>query len=236
MKRRFYILFKHLALFFAFIIFLGGCATHKKDRRVITGLKDELSIASGKLDLFKRENLNLKKELVLFKKAQDIDSHKFVKAQEVFERVLSDEITAKDVWVQMTERGLVIRVSAEKLFVSGTAALSDGGSALLDKTSGLIKEEFPLNYIYIEGHTDNQSLAIFEWKSDWDFSFARALSVLKYFTEKKHMDPLRFSASGFGQYRPTTSNDTREGRRLNRRVEIVISVQRPKSFSGGEEE
>ncbi len=103
----------------------------------------------------------------------------------------------------------------------------------MDRVLEICRVEFPDNYLYIEGHTDNQSLAVFEWKSDWDFSFARALSVVDYFTVKKGTDPLKLSASGFGRYRPRTSNDTKEGRSLNRRVEIIVSPQRLKHIFQG---
>ncbi|MBI5873927.1 MAG: OmpA family protein [Candidatus Omnitrophica bacterium] len=212
--------------FFIIALFLAGCASTRPEKERMDSLTVQLESASHKFELAKRENLNLKKELILFKKYQDIDTARFIAAQADFEKELAGEISAGEVWIQMTDRGLIVVIDAEKLFVSASNALSDPGKEFLGKITGLIGQYFVTNYIYIEGHTDNQSLAVFEWKSDWEFSFARALSILKYFTEKKGMDPLRFSASGFGQYRPRASNDTKEGRRLNRRIEIVISPQK----------
>lgn len=213
---------------FILIFCLAGCASGSR-QRPIKSLREELAVVSNKFELAKEENLNLKRELLLFKNYQDIDSHKFIEALGIFQKELAKEIADKDVWVHITERGLVIIISAEKLFLSGSDTLSEEAKGLLDEISVIIEDNFPLNYLYIEGHTDNQSLAIFEWKSDWDFSFARALSVLKYLEEKKHVDPLRLSASGFGQYRPRQSNETKEGRRLNRRIEIIISPQKLKA-------
>lgn len=215
-----------LILCAAGLLFNAGCAsTCKKDRRLITDLRAELSSLSQKFDLAKKENLNLKRELLVFKKYQDLDTQQLAEAVDVVRNALAPEMAEDNVWLQLSERGLLITISAEKLFVTASDNLSDAGKALLDKVADIIKQNFPSNYIYIEGHTDNQSLAVFEWKTDWDFSFARALNVLKYFTEKKGLDPLKFSASGFGQYRPRSTNDTKEGRRLNRRVVIVISPQ-----------
>ncbi len=216
---RIYFLFA-LAVMYA----LAGCASSRESKSMFD-LKNRLSVVSNKFELAKKENLNLKKELLLFKRHQDIDSHKFIEVLGVFEQELAKEIGDKNLWVRVSDRGLVITVSAEELFLSGSDALSEGGKALLDRISDLIQKNFVSNYLYIEGHTDNQSLAVFEWKSDWDFSFARALVVLKYFEEKKGIDPLRLSASGFSQYRPRAKNDTKDGRRLNRRIEIIISPQ-----------
>ena len=214
---------------------LAGCASGKDRIRVsgISDLKKQLSVVSAKFEAARKENLTLKRELVLYKKSQDIDTRRFIEALDIFENEFSDDIAKKEAWIRITDRGLVITVSAEKLFISGSDALSDEGKAFLDRVLEICRVEFPDNYLYIEGHTDNQSLAVFEWKSDWDFSFARALSVVDYFTVKKSMDPLKLSASGFGRYRPRTSNDTKEGRSLNRRVEIIVSPQRLKHIFQG---
>lgn len=206
----------------AIVFLISGCAS-RDDLKLVGNLQAQLVDATHKFESARKENSDLKEELVLFKKAEGIDSEKFIQAEDALTEALAQEETRKQAWVHISDRGLVIIISAEKLFVSGSDNLTGEGEALLDKIFNIIKGRFLSNYIYVEGHTDNQSLAVFEWKSDWDFSFARALSVVKYFTEREHMDPLRLSASGFGQYRPRQSNETKEGRRLNRRVEIIIS-------------
>ena len=211
--------------FLIFALFISGCAS-APDVKTIHQLQEQVVSVSSKLELAKNENLNLKQELTLFKRTQDIDSEKFIEARDSLQTALAEGEAKKEAWVRLSDRGLVITITADELFTSGSADLTQGAKALLDKIFNIIADRFGSNYIYIEGHTDNQSLAVFEWKSDWDFSFARALSVVQYFSEKKHMDPLRLSASGFGQYRPRQSNETKEGRRLNRRMEIVISPHR----------
>lgn len=211
-----------------FLWALIGCAG-TPDKRPADDLGTRLDAVSDKFELAKRENLSLKRELALYRQAHDIDSKRFLRAADTFVAGLGPVLTDGSVSAGITDRGFVVTILVDQLFVSGTDTLSDQGKAFLDKIAVLISSCFPDDYLYIEGHADNQSLAIFEWKSDWEFSFARALSVLKYFTDHKGMDPLRLSASGFGQYRPRAANDTREGRRLNRRIEIVISPQRVKT-------
>lgn len=210
-----------------FCVFSSGCATENLQlKQQMTELNTQLVAVALKFDLAKRENLNLKRELALFKKNNDVDSRWFLRALSVFETDFSDEVSSGGVAAELTDRGMVVMVLSDRLFVSASDALSDAGKEFLDRITRFISDQFRAHYIYVEGHTDNQSLAVFEWKSDWDFSFARALSVVKYFTEKKALDPLRFSASGFGQYRPRSTNDTKEGRRLNRRIQIIISPQK----------
>lgn len=121
----------------------------------------------------------------------------------------------------MEDKGLVITFVAEVLFDSGKADLRKESLPILDKVVRVLKEEVPYNNIGIEGHTDNEPIKYSKWKSNWELSVQRALSVLHYL-ESKGIDPKRLFASGYGEYRPVASNDTPEGRQRNRRVEIVI--------------
>ena len=206
---------------------LSGCATTGQERLATTEtLEDQLARCRDQAAALEKENLEIQREVEIYRKAQDVDHDQLVAARDALAEAFQEEVAAKSVAVSVTARGLAVVVAAEKLFVSGSDALSPEGKALLDRVAPLIDATLPGHYVYIEGHTDNQPLAVFEWKSDWEFSFARALSVLKYFTEVKNMDPLRLSAAGFGQYRPLATNDAKEGRSQNRRVELFISPQR----------
>ncbi len=203
---------------------LAGCATPDRQRTVT--LEDELARSRAQMAALDKKNRRFEQELALFRKAQEIDHDQLLAARDAFAETFREAVAEKSMGVSVTARGLDVFISAEKLFISGSDALSPEGKGLLDRVAPLIDATLPGHYVYIEGHTDNQPLAVFEWKSDWEFSFARSLSVLKYFTEVRKMDPLQFSAAGFGQYRPRATNDTKEGRSQNRRVELVISPQR----------
>ena len=108
------------------------------------------------------------------------------------------------------------------LFDSGRAELKKGADAVLDKAAGVLMK-FKDADIVIEGHTDNvpQTNTV-KYKNNLWLSGARAMTVLEYLTEVEHMDPKKLSASGKGEYEPTASNKTAEGRQKNRRVEIKI--------------
>jgi chemotaxis protein MotB len=135
---------------------------------------------------------------------------------------LAQEIQDKQVTLKMMEKGLVITFLADVLFDSGKAAIKSEAYPILDKVARVLKEDVPQLNVGIEGHTDNQPIRYSGWKSNWELSTARALSVLHYLIEKKEISPERVSAIGYGEYRPVATNDTTEGRQLNRRVEIVI--------------
>lgn len=139
----------------------------------------------------------------------------------VLEEQLAQEIKDKQVRLAMEEKGLVITFVAEVLFDSGKAVLKPEGLPILDKVVRILREQVPENNIGIEGHTDNEPIKYSGWKSNWELSAQRALTVLHYL-ESKGMSPKRLSQAGYGEHRPVASNETAEGRQLNRRVEIVI--------------
>ena len=149
----------------------------------------------------------------------DIDE--LQKAKEALEDKLKNEINDKEVTVQRLQKGLVITFVAEVLFDSGKADLRKESFGKLDKIVGVVQDVVPDLNVGIEGHTDNEPIKHSAWKSNWELSSHRALSVLYYLSEH-NINPLRLAATGYGEYHPVGSNDTKESRQKNRRVEIVI--------------
>jgi chemotaxis protein MotB len=143
-------------------------------------------------------------------------------AQKTLEDRLAQEIQDKQVKLERLEKGLVITVVGDLLFDSGKATVRPEAYSVLDKVSKVLNENVPDFNVGIEGHTDNVPIKHSNWKSNWELSSARALSVLHYLTNKENVDPARLSAIGYGEYRSVASNDSKSGRQQNRRVEIVI--------------
>ncbi len=146
-------------------------------------------------------------------------------ARRLLENALSKEIEDKQVKLEMMEKGLVITVVGDVLFDSGKAKVRSQSYSILDKVATVLKDNVPELNVGIEGHTDNIPIKHSGWKSNWELSTARALSVLHYLVEEKDISPERVSAIGYGEFRPVASNDIKDGRQLNRRVEIVILSQ-----------
>jgi chemotaxis protein MotB len=149
------------------------------------------------------------------------DRDELERAKDELEKQLQDEINNKQVKVEMQDKGLVITFVSEVLFDSGKAKLRTDASPKLDKVADVLNTTVADLNVGIEGHTDNQPIRRSGWKSNWELSTARALSVLHYLSDKNVAEP-RLAAIGYGEYRPVASNDTKEGRQANRRVEIVI--------------
>ena len=78
--------------------------------------------------------------------------------------------------------------------------------------------------ITVDGHTDNTPFSgIAEFKDNWEFSQARALSVVKYMIMELNFSGSRLAANGFGEYQPINIEDTPEARAQNRRIEIKLT-------------
>jgi chemotaxis protein MotB len=168
---------------------------------------------------------------VIFQKGRRTDIEKISKlkndlselerAKQELEKRLQDEINNKQVKVEMQDKGLVITFVAEVLFDSGKAKLRQDSLSKLSKVANVLNTTVADLNVGIEGHTDNEPIKKSGWKSNWELSTARALSVLHYLSEQSVNEP-RLSAIGYGEYRPVASNDAKAGRQKNRRVEIVI--------------
>jgi chemotaxis protein MotB len=144
------------------------------------------------------------------------------RAKGLLEQKLGQEISDKQIKLQMMEKGLVITVVGDLIFDSGKAKIRPEAYDLLNKVAGVLKENMAQFNVGIEGHTDNVPITKSGWKSNWELSTARALSVLHYLASEQGVSPERLSAIGYGEYRPVASNETKDGRKQNRRVEIVI--------------
>ena len=79
--------------------------------------------------------------------------------------------------------------------------------------------------VRIEGHTDNIPVASSVFPSNWELSTQRAVNVVKFFAIECGIDPANLSAAGYADSRPVASNDSPEGRALNRRVNMIISIK-----------
>lgn len=119
---------------------------------------------------------------------------------------------------------VIISIASAILFKSGSAKIRSESKALLVKFSNLLRR-YSNREVQVQGHTDNVQISdrlAERWETNWELSAARATRVLRYFVEVGNLDPRRVSGAGMGEFRPIADNDTREGRRTNRRIEIVI--------------
>jgi chemotaxis protein MotB len=150
-------------------------------------------------------------------------------AREVQES-LRDQAFHQDIRLMITGRGLVIHLPEFLFFDTGEAQIRPEAEPLLDRLAELLRR-IP-NPVVVEGHTDNVPIHNPQFPSNWELSVHRATSLVRYLVEKQHLDPSRFAAAGYGEYAPLASNDEDTGRRLNRRVDIVIKPMLRSTKSG----
>ena len=125
--------------------------------------------------------------------------------------------------VDTNEAKVVVRVPGANLFKPGQADLQLSGRPVLDGVIAVIRK-YPDYKIHIQGHTDDDPISTEKFPTNWELSAARATAVLRYFFDKG-VEPEKMTATGYADTFPLASNDTDQGRTLNRRVEFVLEKE-----------
>lgn len=116
--------------------------------------------------------------------------------------------------------GRVISIHDAVIFDEGSYKIRPSSYGFLRKLCEIINEdEYPIK---ITGHTDNRLPDEKSFHSNWEISSLRAMEVLKFFVVIGKVDPMRLTAYGCGEYKPIASNETRQTRAQNRRVDIIL--------------
>lgn len=119
------------------------------------------------------------------------------------------------------DRGrLVIHLPQDILFNSGSATLAPEGRSTIEEV-GSVLADLEERRFQVEGHTDDVPISTERFPSNWELSTARALSVVRVL-EEAGVAPENLSGAGYGEHQPVADNDDPEGRRRNRRIEIVM--------------
>lgn len=122
------------------------------------------------------------------------------------------------------DRGLVIRFSANKLFLPGKIEVDQKYWPLLNKITEIVANNSRV--IRVEGHTDNSPLPPGKFPeswTNWELSAMRAAWIVRYMKAAGKIPTVRLAAAGLSDGQPIADNNTEEGRALNRRVEIVVT-------------
>ena len=138
---------------------------------------------------------------------------------DAIEKSLSGLIDEGAVKVRRTDDWVEIELNTKILYGSGSASLQAGAVPVLSEIAKNIRN-LP-NAIRVEGFTDNVPINTPRFRSNWELSAARAASVVRLF-QSEGMNPLRMSATGYGEYRPVADNRSAAGRNANRRVVVTV--------------
>ena len=194
-------------------------------------LREDLATRSAELDSSRRDNDELQERMMALRdslqgKLSEIEQSEREAREILRERLRRDAVLlrvermfpADKTEVVSTPNELAVRMFG-LTFPVGSAEIEPDNFALLNTLQRAIAE-FPSGAITIEGHTDAQGNAA----SNQALSQRRADAVRDYLLSNMDVDPSRLTAIGFGEARPIASNETREGRALNRRIDVRIEL------------
>jgi chemotaxis protein MotB len=136
------------------------------------------------------------------------------------QKALAPEILNRVVDVKSNREGIIVSLREIGFYESGSATLRASSQSAIERLATILRAR--PETLRVEGHTDNVPIHNSRFDSNWDLSAARSANFIKLFITVYHFDPARLSAAGYAEYRPVASNDTPEGRAMNRRVDIVV--------------
>lgn len=219
-------------------LLVTGCvstATHQETLDELEGVRKQQAAAASQLEASRRKAAELQQALEAEQKAkQELDEQikKLKEAQssqaQDNERQLAQLAAAAPAAevapVQGEPNQFKITIVAHLLFESGDDQITPAGREVLQQIKDVLKQVTD-KQIHVEGHTDNKPIKPYlrtRFPTNWELSTARATSVVRYLIAEDGLDPALLSAGGYGNTRPVASNASEEGRRQNRRIEIVL--------------
>jgi chemotaxis protein MotB len=144
--------------------------------------------------------------------------------KEKIENNLREQIEAQEVKIEEIAGKLKVTFVDKILFDTGKVEIGTRGKEALLGLADSLRDNKNQN-IVVEGHTDDVPIGlalIDKYPTNWELSAARAIGVVRFLQEKGWLEPERLSAVAYSYYKSVASNDTAEGRRQNRRIEIIL--------------
>ncbi|MCC7298255.1 MAG: OmpA family protein [Bacteroidia bacterium] len=185
----------------------NAMARAEAERANVEKLRSELEKTSDRVKKLERE-LNNKDSAVLALK-------------EEISKALSG-FDALDIQVENRNGKVYVSMAEKLLFKSGSITVDPKGKEALVKLAAALNKKADVQ-VTVEGHTDNKPMNSEKIKDNWDLSVLRATSIVRILTQDGTMNGSRITANGRGDTQPVASNDTPEGRALNRRTEIILT-------------
>ncbi|ROV59888.1 flagellar motor protein MotB [Vibrio ponticus] len=144
---------------------------------------------------------------------------------ESIKKALEREIDQGAIEVENLGQQIVIRIREQGAFPAGSAFLQPKFRPLVRQVAELVKDVPGI--VRVSGHTDNQRLDSELYRSNWDLSAQRAVSVAQEMEKVRGFSHQRLRVRGMADTEPLGPNDTELQRSRNRRVEISIMQGEP---------
>ncbi|TKB46868.1 flagellar motor protein MotB [Ferrimonas sediminicola] len=139
---------------------------------------------------------------------------------------LQEQIEDGAIEIESLGQQIVIRIREKGAFPANSAFLQPKFRPVIQAVAGLLKDVPGI--ITITGHTDNAVIHNELYRSNWELSAQRAVSVAHEMIKVEGFEPSRMEVIGKANTQPLVSNDEAVGRAKNRRVEIAITQGKPK--------
>jgi chemotaxis protein MotB len=136
------------------------------------------------------------------------------------EGMLEEEINDGLIDVETEATNIIIRIQEKGSFPSGRANLNPEFFEVISKITEVVSAT--PGKIIVAGHTDNIPISTRRFRSNWELSSARAVTVVHAMLSNASIEEERFLIQGYADSKPLVDNGTAENRALNRRVELVI--------------
>ncbi|MFK7775198.1 MAG: OmpA family protein [Saprospiraceae bacterium] len=218
-------------------------AERKGENNILVGLRNELQLQIETMES-QMTNLgsssqtvenNLRKDIktkesqiaTLQKKLKEVDDL-FEKNKKMLQQISGDlafEFQSMNLnSVEVTTRldKVILIIPSDLLFRKArTSRIISSGNTLLEKVSDILTRH-PQIIIHVVGHTDNSSPPSQKFLDNWNYSSLQSATVVRTLVSDYDMNASQLSAIGKGEFEPRTSNSTKDGKAMNRRIELVI--------------
>lgn len=133
---------------------------------------------------------------------------------------LESEVANGALSINYDQHQVIIRFSDDATFLSGDAAIKQDMLPIIKRIVGVLKN--CRGDVMVAGYTDDRPIASSRYRSNWDLSAARAVSVVHELVLSRDVPANRVIAAGRAETNPLVPNNSPENRAVNRRVEIAI--------------
>jgi len=190
----------------------------------VTKLESENSQLQNKLSQLEAELNQKVLEITNTKKEKEAEIARIQSTKDSLITEMQNEIEDNQIQITQLADKLKVSIVDKILFPPGEADIASDGLAVLERVGNILKNQ-KNKIIRVEGHTDNvpiQGKLKERFDSNWELSNARATNVVRFLEETVGIDPTRLEAVGLGEHHPVASNETKETRAQNRRIEIAL--------------
>lgn len=167
------------------------------------------------------------------KKQQELDRQAAIEAAEQklqeelaeqlvdLQEALDQEVEEGLVTLERKESSIIVRIQEKGSFGSGSARLDPGFHEVMARISKVLASK--PGRITVAGHSDNIPISTGRFRSNWELSSARAVTVLHSMLRNEDIAEDRVVVEGFADTRPLVDNNSPQNRAKNRRVELILT-------------